>query len=85
MTSEVEYIVRPIYKAGFHKILEKTNASQVYIQNRIKIGVNSDNVKSFSMMLRSSSPEALDEKFHEGYDDAHRFLKENGLLRIFTA
>jgi len=58
--------------------------THVEISDRVHIGANAQNLVSLYLMARSSSPEVLDEKFRDGYDDAERFLDDNNLLTVFT-
>ena len=61
------------------------NFPDVKISNTVQIGVNAQNLVALYQMARSSSPEVLDDKFRDGYDDAKRFLNDNNLLNVFSA
>jgi len=53
-------------------------------ENQVSVGINVQNMKLLTKMLRSSSdPSYLDTQYQQGYDDAHVFLKERSLLRVF--
>ena len=57
---------------------------QVEISDRVQIGTNTQNLLAAYLMAHSSSSDVLEEKFRNGYDDTHRFLKEHDLLTIFS-
>ncbi len=52
--------------------------------NQVSMGVNMQNMRLLTKMLRSSDPSYLDEKFREGYDNANKFLKDRDLLTVFS-
>ena len=56
----------------------------VYVSDRILIKGNLQNLIALHQMAMSSSPEKLQEKFRNGYDDTLEFLDDNSLLSVFT-
>ena len=55
------------------------------ISERVHVGVNMENLKTAYLMAKSSPPELLHQKFYNGYDDSNKFLKDHGLLTVFSA
>ena len=59
------------------------NNHYLKVDDNVSLGMNMQNVRLFRKMLRSSDPSYLDQRFSDGFDDTHRFLKEKNLLRVF--
>jgi len=57
----------------------------IEISDRVKIGLNTQNVVALYQMARSSSPEVLETKFRDGYDDAKRYLSDHDMLTVYSA
>jgi hypothetical protein len=49
-----------------------------------KVPIASDNAETIGRMIFSSSEDILQERFYRGYDDATRFLKEQGMLKVYS-
>lgn len=87
--------INGIYKTPFIAPMAPTIEGQLSMEqiqlpfhfemsDRVKIGANVKNLLAFYQMARSSSPQVLEEKFGEGYNDAKRFLNEHGLASVFS-
>ncbi len=50
---------------------------------RAQIYLSHENARTFRHILLSSDDHSLQQRFQQGYDEAHRFLNEHGLLRTF--
>lgn len=50
---------------------------------RAQIYLSPENALTFRYMLLSSDDNALQQRFQQGYDEAKRFLRQEGLLRTF--
>jgi len=59
------------------------SSSTLKIDERVSLGINSQNLEAAYRMAHSSGTDVLEEKFRDGYDDTHRFLKEQDLLTVF--
>lgn len=67
-------------------ILERWKVvKHIEISDRVKIGLNTQNVVAIYQMARSSSPQVLEQKFRDGYDDAKRYLSDHDLLTVYSA
>jgi len=49
----------------------------------VQLGI--DNVETLMRMVISSDEAILEEWFHRGYNDAKRFLKDSGMLQVYTS
>ena len=58
--------------------------SVIHISDRVKFGLNQENLLTAYLMARSSESSLLEERYREGYDDAYRYLNEHNLLTVFT-
>lgn len=56
----------------------------IHISDRVQFGLNRENLLTAYLMARSSESTILEKRFRDGYDDAHRYLKEQNLLTVFT-
>lgn len=56
----------------------------ITLNERTKVQVDRENLKSMWNMCFSSDDRFLEEKFQEGYDDTSRHLKDHNLLRVFA-
>jgi hypothetical protein len=57
----------------------------IHISDRVQFGLNRENLLTAYLMARSSESTVLEKRFRDGYDDAHRYLKEQNLLTVFTS
>lgn len=57
----------------------------INIDDNASVGMNMQNMRLLTKMLRSSDPSYLDERFRDGYDDAKRFLSDRNLLSVFES
>lgn len=82
--SEFQHKLSELMKQFNLPNLPPTEQQVVEISDRVQIGTNIQNVLAAYLMARSSSSDVLEERFRNGYDDTHRFLKEHDLLTTFS-
>jgi len=70
-------------KSISNKLFNLTN-SVIHISDRVKFGLNRENLLTAYLMARSSESSLLEKRYRDGYDDAHRYLNEHNLLTVFT-
>lgn len=56
----------------------------VQISDSIRFDLTQENLESFFRMIKSSEDSVLEERFHQGYNDATLFLKDRGWLSKFN-
>ena len=66
------------------KALTSDDPYYINMDDQVNMGMNMQNMKLLTKMLRSSDPSYFDEKFREGYDNTHQLLKDEDLLTVFS-
>jgi hypothetical protein len=62
---------------------DENHINFIKLDSRVSVQVTTENARVLRCITFSSEDSVLEQKFSQGYDNAHQYLKQNNLLSVF--